>query len=257
MRETDELGLLLEGSILTVYLPAYGTALPFHIKARTNKGYEVFHYGPLPLKANEVLPTYDGGSATVPGDGILPARAYTDLAKTFPYSGVYDESDMWYFPSEYNDMLFHVIQKVTPSFLRCDIQIPKGVKPARFQRDKVIGGVDKDFGFSRGVIETIHLPEIHYGYRWGNDTNIALVTKVTFIYAEYVVETVKDAETIFAILTKKIPSHWISLPIPVKDASITRALTLAYGITGYPIYPTYKKTQAINEYTQLLGSVKV
>jgi hypothetical protein len=255
---TDSYGLVLEGEFLTVYIPGLASAIPFLVKARANKGVETIPYGPLPLVSGETLPTYDGGSVIVPADGVIPARAYTDSAKTFPLKGAYDETDMWYYPADLNERLFHVIQEVTPAFLKCDIQIPKGVKPYRFQRDKVILGLGTEpFGFSRGKTEMVHLPEIRYGYRWGNETNINLYTAVKFTYAEYIVETVKDAETIFNILTKRIPSYWITLPVFTREATVVDALTKAYGITGYPIYPPYRRTQAINEYNNLIRQVKI
>lgn len=253
---TDQLGLVLENQYLTVYIPARNKAFVFRVKSRVNKGYEIINYGPLPLPAGEVLATYDGASATVLEYGVMPARAYTPTGKGFPLEGAYDEEDMWYLPEIYRDRLFHVIQYVTPSFLRIDIQIPRGVTQNRFQRDRVVTGIDKEFGFTRGKIETVHLPRLKYGYRWGNDTNLTVRTFVKFIYGEYVVEIPNDSSLIFDILTRKTISYWITLPINVWDPTIERALELTYGITGFTVYGINERDRAIREYDELLKTIK-
>ncbi|MCD6241032.1 hypothetical protein J7K27_05900 [Candidatus Bathyarchaeota archaeon] len=254
----DHLGLVLENNFLAVYIPAKNSALVFRVKSRQNRGFEELNYGGLPLSSGDTLPTYDGGSATVPEDGVLPARAYTKSGKGFPMTGAYDPNDMWYLPyRDYKDRLFHVIQYVTPSFIRIDLQIPRNVVQGRFQRDRVIVGVDKDFGFSRGVYETVHLPEIYYGYRWGNDTNIDLYTFVKFVYAEYIIEIPKDPELIFNILTKRIPCKWISLPINSWDVSIEGGLLKTYGFIGFKLYGIHQKEEAIREYAKQLKEVLI
>jgi len=249
-------GLVREGEYLTVFIPAYERALVFRVKSVVNAGRERIHYGPLPISEGDVLSTLDGGSASVPADGVLPARAYTE-ALTFPMSDVFDTDDMWYIPADYRERIFHVIQSVTPSFLRIDAQIPPAVTQGRFQREKKIIGVEKDFGFARGEFEMIHFPEIHIGYRYANDTNVDLRTSVQFTYGEYVVEIPRDAETLFRILTKKIESHWITLPISVADPSIEDALQKTYGILGFELFRSDQRDEAIAEYERILGGVKL
>jgi hypothetical protein len=253
----DELGLVLEGEYLTVFIPATTKAFVFRIKARTNKKYETLNYGPLPLSAGTTLPTFDGGSVSVPANGVIPARAYTKDGITFPLTGAYDSTDMWYVPEDYRERLFHVIQYVTPAFLRMDVQIPVKVTQGRFQKDKIMTGVETDFGFSRGMYETVHIPKLHYGYRYANDTNVNLYTFVKFIYAEYIVEIPKNATLIFDILSKRIPSHWLSLPINYMDKSIEISLMEAYGITGFTLYRIDERDKAIKEYDALLKEVKI
>jgi len=254
---TDEYGLVQENAFLTCYIPAQNKALVFRVKSRINKDTPIFNYGPLPLTAGETLPTLEAGSITVPADGVMPARAYTPTGRSFPMPEAYDATDMWYIPEDYRERIFHVIQKITPAFLRVDIQIPKGVTQGRFQRDKVVTGVDRDLGFTRGTIETVHLPRLHYGYRWCNDTNLNVYTFVKFIYGEYIIETPMDATLIFDILTRKVQSHWVSLPINVWDPSIESALTLTYGITGFTVYAINQRDKALREYNELLKRVKV
>jgi len=249
-------GLVREGEYLTVFIPAYERALVFRVRSVVNAGRERIHYGPLPISEGDVLSTLDGGSASVHADGVLPARAYTE-ALTFPMEDVFDGDDMWYIPADYRERIFHVIQSVTPSFLRIDAQIPPAVTQGRFQREKKIIGVEKDFGFARGEFEMIHFPEIHIGYRYANDTNVDLRTSVQFTYGEYVVEIPRDAETLFRILTKKIESHWITLPISVADPSIEDALEKTYGILGFELFRSDQRDEAIAEYERILGEVKL
>ena len=248
--------ILRENDLLTIYIPAANKALLFRIKS-TNK-YTTMNYGALPFSSGDTLPTYDGGSASVPADGVMPARAYTETGISFPMSGAYDETDMWFLPSkEYRDRLFHVHMFVTPAWLRVDVQIPKGVWQSRFQRDKIITGIEKDFGFNRGYIEVIHLPGIHYGYRFGNDTNMPVYTFVKFIYGEYVVEIPRDVDLIFNVLTRRVTSYWYTMPVQVYDSSIAESLPKAYGIDGFPLYGIHEEAKAKSEYKRILEGVKL
>lgn len=251
----DDLGLVLEGQFLTVFIPPTNCALVFRVISRANRGYEQLNFGLLPLKSGESLPTYEGASITVPEDGVLPARAYVLDGKSFPMSDAYDETDMWYTPEEYRNRLFHVIHRLTPDFLRADVQIPKGVTQGRFQKDKIITGVHKDWGFTRGKLEVAQIPEIHYGFRWGNDTNMPVYTAAEFIYAEYTVDIPKDAELLFLILTKKIPSYWISLPVTVYDTTIESALKRVYGLEGFKVYGVHQREVAIRDYSEAIRKV--
>jgi len=256
-RVADSLGLVKTGEYLTVFMPANQRALVFRVLGRVNEGREVLEYGPLPLPAGTTLPTFEGGSASVPADGVLPGRAYTTTGITFPLTGAYDSGDMWYVPEDYRDRLFHVKTAVRPLFTRIDVQIPLGVTQGRFQKDRVVVGVDKDFGFSRGSIELVHLPKIRYGYRFGNDTNLDLKTHVTFTYAEYIIEIPKSPELIFDILVKRVQSHWVVLPVAIMDRAISRALIDTYGFEGFPLYRIDERDEAIRKYGELLREVKI
>lgn len=249
--------ILEENSLLTVYLPPENKAFVFRVKSIANKNRFEINYGPIPLPAGTSLPTFEAGSVSVPAYGVLPGRSYTPTGISFPLAGAYDSGDMWYIPEDYRDRLFHVIQRVTPSFLRIDLQIPKGVTQGRFQKDKVVIGVDADFGFARGVYETIHLPKIRYGYRYANDSNPSVYTFVKFIYGEYVVEIPRNPELIFDVLTKRTPSYWITLPVNVMDPAIQSALIDTYGITGFTVHSFDNRSVAIREYSDLLGRVRV
>jgi hypothetical protein len=255
---TDELGLVLENEHLAVYIPATSSAFVFRVRSRINRGYERLHYGPLPIPAGVPLPSYLGGSIPVPASGVMPGTAYIPVGSglSFPLSGAFDETDMWYVPPEWRDRLFHVRAELTPRWLRVELEIPKGVVQRKFQRDKVTVGIEKTFGFSRGCVEAIHFPGIHYGYRVGNDTNLNVWTGVDFTYAEYVVEIPRDAELIFNILTRRAPSLWITMPIAVYDATIRNAFVEAYGIEGFPLYPANRRAEALRKYEELLGKVK-
>jgi len=252
----DDLGLVLENEYISVFVPATSRAFVFRVKSRVNRRHEIINYGPLPLPAGTTLPTFEGGSVTVPVDGVIPARSYT-TGLMFPLAGAYDPSDMWYTPEDYRDRLFHVIQHVTPAFLRVDVQIPIAVVQGRFQKDKIVTGVDKNFGFARGTYETIHIPKVHYGFRYANDTNVNLYTSVKFIYAEYVVEIPRNPNLIFDILARRAPSHWVTLPINVMDVTVERAMIESYGMIGFPLYRLDERDKALKEYDMLLREVKV
>ncbi|MEM3484998.1 MAG: hypothetical protein QXI12_05200 [Candidatus Methanomethyliaceae archaeon] len=249
--------LVEENQFLTCYIPVTNRAFVFRVKSVVNKTSPVLNYGPLPTRVDEVLPTFDGGSSSVPANGVLPARTYTPTGKTFPMLGAYDESDMWYLSEDDRDRVFHVVQYITPAFIRCDLQIPTGVTQGRLQKDRIITGVEKDFGFSRGIIETVHLPRIHYGYRYANDTNISVITNAKFYYGEYIIETPRNPDLIFDVLTRRIQSKWVTVPINVMDISISSALNKTYGIQGFTVYRQDQRNDAIKEYNDLLGKVMV
>lgn len=246
--------LLKPNSYLVLYIPPSNRALVFRVKS--SQPFPQFCYGPIPIKSGETLTSYDGGTVSAPADGVIPARSYTG-AKTFPLSGAYDETDMWYYPSEERERLYHVFQLVTPGFLRADVQIPTGTIQTRFQRGRVITGLDRDFGFARGGLETFHIPKLHYGFRYGNDTNMALRTSVEFLYGEYLVETPKDAELIFGILQRKIPAYWYDMPVVSYDPNIKSSLVDAYGFEGFLLYRLDEKDAALADYKRALGTVTI
>ena len=248
-----------EGDYLTVYIPPTNSALVFWVKSVANKGYSSIDYGPLPIAAGTALPTLDGGSATVPEDGVLPARAYTATGTQFPspVPNVHTSSDMWYLPEDARDRLFHVLQRVTPAWLRVDVQVPTGVTQARFQAGRATLGVDRDFGFSRGCVEVVHIPKLSYGYRYANETNLDVRTFVRFEYAEYVVEVPRNPRLVFEILTRRVPSLWVSLPVSVMDPAVERALDDVYGFRGFRVYREDETQKAIKEYEEALKRVKL
>jgi len=252
--------ILNENEILVAYIPITNRALVFRVKSLQNKDATRIDYGPLPLNEGDSLPTYTGGTATVPEDGVFPANAYTpmDGALTFPLEGAFDKNDMWYLPKDYNDRIFHVIGYYTPSWLRARVEIPIRTIQGRFQKDKVMTGVQYDFGFARGFTETIHLPNIRYGYLFGNDTNMTVYTRVTFEYGEYLIEIPRDAEFIFNVLQGKVKAYWVTLPIVGSyDESVKKALNDVYGFEGFKLYGIYDKEKAVKEYSEHLRVVKV
>jgi len=253
---TDQFGLVKDNEYLVVFLSPTNRALVFRVRGRSNAGREVFNYGPLPINAGTSLMTYDGGSTTAPDNGVLPGRGYTPTGITFPLTGAYDPTDMWYVPEDYRDRLFHVIQYVTPAWIRVEVQIPINVNQGRFQRDRVYTGVERDFGFSRGRIETVHIPRVRYGFRYGNDTNVAVYTFVRFVYAEYLVETPRNPELVFNILVKRVPAYWYTMPIASLDPAVRIALNDAYGYEGFPIYTEADRQKALKEYEEILRLVR-
>jgi hypothetical protein len=243
---------------LVTYIPSSNKALVFRVISRQNKGFEHFDYGVLPTTAADVLNTYDAGVATVGLSGELPPRAYA-TGKKFALTGCFDATDMWFVPYTWTDRVFHVKTKVSPGFVRIGLQIPSGVNQSRFQKERVVGGADSNngFGYARGEIETVHLPEIHYGYSFGNDGNATLRTGVQFTYGEYIVKIPNSASLIFDVLSKAYPAHWVGLPISTVDASITQGLRKTWGFDGFTVYPNIQRDLALKEYTAILGSAEV
>jgi hypothetical protein len=80
---------------------------------------------------------------------------------------------------------------------------------------------------------------------------------VRFVYGEYVVEIPKSAGLIFEILTKRVPSHWITLPVNIMDPTIEIALNTVYGTTGFPLYRADERDRALREYDAILRGVRI
>jgi len=255
----DELGLTLENSFLTVYMPAPAKALVFRVVSRTNKGYEKLAYGTIPIAAGDPLITLEGTSTTAPADGVLAARSYTPSSLMWRTSetAVYDSTDMWYLPKEYRDVLFEITLKLTPATLRVQPEIPKGTRQSYFQKTRLALDISKDWGWQRGTLDLVQFPNIHYGYLFCNDLNAPVYTGVTFIYAENVVEIPESPELIFDILTRKTPSKWVTLPIKSYAADLKANLIEVYGFDGFPIYGLHQKDKAVAEYRELLKGAKI
>jgi hypothetical protein len=259
----DRFGLVAENNYLTIYIPATHSALVFRVVARANRGFEVFDYGPLPIRAGDSVSLFGGGTTTVPANGVLPAMSITGDLR-FPaiqgLENVRDRSDIWYLDKDDSDRLFHVKMYVYPPVIRTHVRIPINVTQYRFQRDRVALSIESPLGFSRGFLETIHIPYLIYGYRFANDTNLDLRTFVRFVFAEYIVEIPRRADLIFDILTRRVPSYWITLPIASLEPAIQSALRDVYGFRepywGFKLYRADDRDTAIREYGEILKMLK-
>lgn len=247
--------MLRENDYLVLFIPASKRALVFRVLS-LNGGYYKFNYGPLPITSGTTLSTITGSTVTVPADGVLPGYAIVnDLM--FPYTGVYDPNDMWFVPAdEFENKLIHAVHRYTPSWIRVETQIPIGVSQARFQGDRLIGGVTRDFGFRRGTIEVFHIPEVHYGFYYVNDTNMDVNTYVSFTYAEIDVVTPDDPSLIYAILTKRVNSYWYTLPVVTGINNIEDSLRDSYGYTGFPVDKLDKREEALDNIREILNSIR-
>ena len=256
MSTNKDFPVLDDNDYLVTFIPATKTSLVFRVVTRANN-YPNMHYGALPLVSGETLPTYDGGSVAVPADGVLPARAYTGTGKSFPLTGAWDANDMFYTNEECRDRIFHIVGSTNPDWIRLGLEYPKGVKQYRFQRDNVITGIDKNFGFGRGIIETVQFPNIHQGWLFGNDTNMPVYTGMTFQYEELIIETPKDPLTVYDILSGKRPAHYVNLPISVQDPSIQIALKKNYGYYGFDTKLIKQKDIAVAKYAEQIRELIV
>jgi hypothetical protein len=258
----DDLGLVRVNNFLVTFLPASEKAMVFRIRARANEGYERLAYGPLPLTSGTTLYTFEGGTATVPADGVMPARSYTPDSRlwTPPASiaaSVYDSTDIWYIPTDWNERLFHIKLSLTPKTLRTQLEFPKGTKQVAFQRDKIVLTINSDFGFKYGELETVQFPGLHYGWYFANELNAPVYTYAEFTYAENIIEIPKEPQLIFDILTGKYPAHWITLPCRTYEEKIKTALEKTYGFDGYKIWSPARKEEALKDYAETARKVIV
>jgi len=253
MSVIDEFGLVKPNKLLVVIVPVSEVALVFRVKYR-----KVFRleYPGLPIKKGETLALYGGGEIIVPADGVMPAMSFTFRSRTFPYPGAFDETDMFYIPKEWSDTIFHVHHHIKPAWIRVEIQIPPDNLQIAFQRDKISGGVDMPFGFKRGHIEVVHLPDVKIGFRFGNDTSVTVLTGDLMIIGEYNVELVLDPEVVFDAIVGKAPAYVYTYPTYKTGEYVLSKIKEVYGFEGFPIYPEYKKSEAINKYKEIISKIK-
>ena len=243
---------------LAVTIPATQSAMVFRVKIPVNPE-PIFHYGAIPVPATGSLAGYDASSVSCVAAGVIPGRAYTAVGSGYAMAltSAYDASDMWYTNEDYRDRIFYIVAKTTPSFLQLGIEFPKGVQQYRFQRDNVMTGVGTNWGFSRGMIETVQFPDIHQSLRVGNDSNLAVYTGLQYQYNELIIETPRDPLTIYNILAGRIPSYRVDMPIQVQDPSIPINLQKVYGYTGFDMSLLSAPTEAVKAYTATLGGVLI
>ena len=272
-RLVDQWGLSKNNTYLVIDLPAYDSALVFRVRQRVNTGYEKFIYGQLPITSGETFSSYTSGTTSAPGTGIFPSLSYTALnqAMQFPAPTVngaqlntFDTTDIWYQQYDTSETLFEVKQYLTPSWLRVAVSIPSGTGQSGFQQNKVQGGVNtynSAFGFARGSLDIFHIPTVHYGYLYGNDTNLVVDTKVTFVYGEYTVQIPSDPNVIFDAIQGNIPARHTTLPMQTPNQQFANALGQDYGsgFQGFPIFPNNQagRKQAIQAYMPFLRNIPV
>lgn len=263
---TDSQGLVPDNTYMVVYIPETKKALVHRVINRVNVLDAVLNYGPLPLKAGDAMPTYDGDSVQVPEDGVIPARAYTRTGNgiRFPLKGAWDEHDMFYTPDNYRSRMTHVIVDTFPSVLRLDLQIPTGSDQGKFQWKNVTTGIDSLFGaLPRGRIETAFIPEVVYAFMVGNDTNVDFRTGVRFTYGEYEIDVPRNPATVLEVLSGMRSASWLTLPITYYNNQIQAGLLNTYGYEGFTVYPRdfkdREETRAkiLAEYADIIRGMRV
>lgn len=259
----DEYNLTLPNNYLELFIPAYNKSLVFLVKYRKNPVASLLNYGPLPTTTSTGLTVYNGvgggtgGSATPAAAGELPAASWVkgmqfNVPSTFYVTGTFPwgNNDIWF--TQVPLRLFEVNTLLTPAFTRISVDIPTNQNQETLQ-DQVAGGVDQDFGWKRGRFFTVHIPNIHYGYDFGNDSNIALYTRCEFRYAEQVVQPVADPATVFAVITGQIPAHHVQLPVVSPNTQVEGALNQTYGFTGFDVYPPNQRGAALVAYATAIS----
>jgi len=245
MKVVDDKGLVLDNQILVVQYPFENAISAFRVVRRLNKNYETFEYGPIPYTAS--------GHTS----GVVPARSYTSEF-TFTYTRLLPEAqaDMWYFTDK--NKIYHVHMNIDPAYLlRIFQRVPKGTTPTMFRTvtPSPTLALSIEFGFFRGYIETVFLPNVQVGWIVANPTNVDLRTYVRFIYGDYEVEFIDKAEVLWNIMKGKIPAHWVPFGgvTPVSEATMNRALS-ALDAKMVHLQPLYlSDDEAISRIREELG----
>ena len=260
VKVTDELGLVLPNRIIAVYIPAVNQVLPLRIVRRR---VHVIPYGPLPLSKGETLPTLDGGSVTVPEDGVFPARAYTSRPRRFPTTlDVDDKTDIFYIDdTRHPEWIVHAHVYIEPSHIRVMLRIPETLVQGVFHPNRVPLDIRSDFGWNRGYVEVVYFPGVHYGFDFCNDLYVDFRTWVTIIYGEYMVEPVLDIDKVLEIMFGKAEdTYYYTLPVESLDSAFKEKLQKLYGFygdyVGYPVYPEFMKEEAKKKVEEIVNEIK-
>jgi len=224
----DKLGFVNEGKYLCTILPARGTFLLFQILARKNKGFERIDYGPLPI---EVTGYNDG---VVPGGQIVPSpttgwriSAYklTPGDRVVGLEEIKAEvaGDIFYYTDE--STLFHYTIDIWPRMLKHIVMYPDRQPQTAFREQTALPSAD--FGVFNGRFETVVLPKVHISYQTYNPTNLDLRTYMVIHYAQYDVETVRDANRAKEVLRKGL-AKIITLPYNISHEQVEKVLEEKY-----------------------------
>ena len=129
----------------------------------------------------------------------------------FPYAPLPGETrdDLFYFTE--TNRIVHAFLEFKPIVMRIYPEIPVNKKQYALY-GKVAQSVDRDFGWFRGGVEFIFLPNIHIGWTFSNKTNMDFYTMFRFKYAEYTVEPILNTEHLLKILMRQAPSYEITFP---------------------------------------------
>jgi len=217
-RIVDKKGFMLEGTNLLLYFPGFNGILCYHVISRKNKHFEELAYGPLPYTA-------EGHEA-----GVVPADSSTGEYK-FPWIDTrrtgHEYTNMFYF--EKPDRLLHVFMTIKPFQLRNYIHYPETATLLAYL-DSVTNTPETgdDFGFFREGYEIVYIPYLECSFETYNKTNIDLRTFVSFRFAEYEVELVREREEMKKMWLEQAPVKKITLPAYARFR--TDAFSRAYGI---------------------------
>ena len=265
MKVLDELGFVREYGYVCIYVPAYERFLVFQVISRLNRGHERFIYGPLPLKSGTTIGTLEGGSTTVPADGVFPARGAIpiELAITFPvgayeslFPNIKDKNDIFY--HEYSDQIYHVKVHLTPPFIKVQVTPWKGIGQYWYQEQNYLT-LAHPTGWSYGSVELWYFPKVHWYLALANEMYFDVYTRVIFHYAIYRVRIPKDPELIYDIIvTQKVPAYHFTLQYFRRVREVDRKLSEVYGFKideiGFPWIRD--RDEAIKEYRRILDMVK-
>jgi hypothetical protein len=235
----DELGLVKDNYYMAVYIPPTNKAFVFWVKGRVNSGYEILHYGPLPLVSGLQCTGYTGNNLTVPATGVLPPANYCSPTPPLPPppqlmpvpTNTNQANFMFYFDK--SDKLFQLRMFIKPRWVRAELQVPPGVE--QVQINGYYEGVSKPGGWARGYLDFIVFPGLTYGFVFGNDMVFGVLTGLDIIYGEYNVNLVTDLDVVYNVLTHQLPSAWFVFPVTHVDTTVNNEWVKYYGFTGFTV----------------------
>ena len=232
MNVVDENGLVNIGHPLVLWFPFNNTVVPLLVKNRRNFGYEKFDYGKLT--------GYTPASAPATAGCIHQQTNITE--QVFAYSRLEPSlsPDMFYHSDD--DTVIHANMHVRPEVLRIFTRVPKGTAQQDF-RGQIASddlGLEIEFGYKRGFAELVYPPKIKWGVVLSNETNIDLMTYVSFNYAHYGTEFISCPDVILGILKGRIQSHMAPVGGNVELTNFNEMLKLLHA-KPVPLLPFYER----------------
>ena len=205
-RETailDDMGFVKENEYIVVSFPMFRGILAYRVMARVNKGFEKINYGALPI------PTAVPWAART---GLVPANSNSG---PFPWPWAVlpaeRQTDMWWFDN--NDKLVSSRWKISPYMLRNFLFLAVGTQEIVYLGIATADAtMPSDFGYWRGTLELPILPYMHMQMSCFNMTNMDLLADVSFEYAEYAIELIRDPQLLWELMTRRKRAHWQTYP---------------------------------------------
>lgn len=245
--------LLNVGDILVLVFPSDKYVVPLRIVEVRNYRYRILDYGIAPIPQRFPLYNYfNTKTILVPMPGLMPpfTMATPNNPIQFPPlpvsdlpTQVWSTQNMWYIDTSVLDkdtltsLVYHIYLLLDPPWIKASITAPPKRNQYMFAKEYVAPtGGDIVFGWKTTPIEYVSVPGIDFGYLFMNDTNMPVIVKARFIYAEYKVRPILDTDLLVKVFLGEEKAYFYMYPdITGLGIKLDETLRKAFGVTPLPL----------------------